>query len=890
MRYCIVIILSLWAKIVLASSDSLFAKRTYVTTFTPAPPHIDGLLEDEVWNAVAWASDFVQREPADGEAPTFQTAFKILYDAKNLYIAIRAYDNEPGQIARRMARRDGFDGDFVEVNIDSYFDKRTAFSFTLCASGVINDEAVSNNGENWDSSWDPIWWGKTRIDHLGWTAEMCIPLSQLRFPNSDNMVWGLQVLRYIFRKQERSYWQYIPQNSTGWVHLFGELHGLKGIRPQKQLEIMPYVVGMADRYPSEKNNPFATGKEQQLNVGGDAKIGITSDITLDLTVNPDFGQVEADPSQVNLSAFEVFFQERRPFFVESRNILEYPLSRGPVGGSFNIDNLVYSRRIGKNPSHFPLRKPNEYIRQPHNTRILGAAKLTGKNQKGFSFGLMEAFTEKTFATIDSMGMRRKEAVEPFTNYFVARAQKDYHDGKTVVGGIATAVHRHLDEPHLQFLLKEAYSTGIDFLHHFDNERKYFLSTNIAISHVKGSTEALRLIQTSNRRLFQRPDAHHLSLNPHRTSLTGHGGMIRLGKRGGGNYRYETGVTWRSPSLELNDIGFLRQADVIRHWAQVSYQQLKPNTYFRRIFSNISTKKAWDFSGKNTLQALSSEVSLQFHNLWWAGGGVEGIFKHISNNDLRGGPSIRYPGGLWTWAWVETNFAKKLYGNVGFSIFTPDQHYHRSLSVWSGIRHRLSNALELSFSPNLNWFFHELQYVQTVKTSTNETRYIVASIHQKTISAQIRLNMILRPNLSLQYYGQPFASVGYYDHFKKITNPSSSDYKNRFFTFTPAHVQPCENGELLFDENLDGTIDFKLWNPNFNFSQFRQNFVLRWEYVPGSVFFAVWAINGEAFDFQSRTTFANVAQFAGNTTSDAYQFYPIKAHHTFLVKYTYRFRA
>ncbi|HEY1005657.1 MAG TPA: DUF5916 domain-containing protein, partial [Sphingobacteriaceae bacterium] len=319
------------------------ARKIYTTRkANPTPPVIDGKLNDPVWNEVPWGENFTQRQPVDNAPPSERTAFKILYDDRNLYVAIRAFDRSPGEIVRRMSRRDGFEGDWVEINIDSYNDKRSAFSFTASVSGVKGDEAISNNGDFWDSSWDPIWYLKTSVDDQGWVAEIRIPLSQLRFAEKEDQVWGLQVNRKLFRKEETSNWQYIPQNSTGWVHLFGELHGLKGIRQQKQIEIQPYVVASAQTFEKQPGNPFATGNQSDVTTGLDGKIGITSDVTLDFTINPDFGQVEADPSQVNLSAFETFFEERRPFFIESRNILDYPLTLSVAGGNYTSDNLFYS--------------------------------------------------------------------------------------------------------------------------------------------------------------------------------------------------------------------------------------------------------------------------------------------------------------------------------------------------------------------------------------------------------------------------------------------------------------------------------------------------------------------------------------------------------------------
>ncbi len=322
-----------------AQNDSV---RFYTTAqLQGEAPHIDGKSDDPAWEQVPWSTDdFIQREPAAGAAPSVQTRFKILYDARNLYVLFKNLDPEPDKIVRRMSRRDGFDGDFVEINIDSYYDKRTAFSFTASVSGVKGDEYVSNDGNDWDANWDPIWYLATSINEEGWIAELRIPLSQLRFADKPEHVWGINITRHFFRNQERSNWQYIAPDAPGWVHLFGELRGIKGIKPQKQLEIQPYIVARTETFQKEEGNPFATGKQSGVDVGLDAKIGITSDITLDLTVNPDFGQVEADPSQVNLSAFRQFFQERRPFFIEGNNILNFPIVGFEENNLSTHDELV----------------------------------------------------------------------------------------------------------------------------------------------------------------------------------------------------------------------------------------------------------------------------------------------------------------------------------------------------------------------------------------------------------------------------------------------------------------------------------------------------------------------------------------------------------------------
>ena len=385
------------------TKSTVVPKRIYTTKFlgNEKPPVIDGLLDDAGWNIVEWTGDYIENQPDENTPPSEQTRFKITYDRKNLYLAFRCFDSQPDSIVRRLSRRDGFAGDWVEVNIDSYHDLRTAFSFTITAAGVKGDEFVSDNGNNWDGSWNPIWYAKTNIDDKGWTAEMKIPFSQLRFGKAKEQIWGIQSTRRFFRQEERSLWQRVPQDAPGWVSEFGELHGLIDLEPQKQLEIQPFGVLQYDTYPKEEGNRFRDGSDFKLNGGVDAKIGITNDLTLDLTVNPDFGQVEADPSAIALDGFEIFFREQRPFFVENNNIFNYQFSRSNAGDTFGADNLFFSRRIGRSPQSFP--DTDGFVDQPDNTTILGAAKFSGKTRNGWSIGVLESVTAREFAEIDENG-------------------------------------------------------------------------------------------------------------------------------------------------------------------------------------------------------------------------------------------------------------------------------------------------------------------------------------------------------------------------------------------------------------------------------------------------------------------------------------------------------
>ncbi len=851
--------------------------KSYTITWVKgAPPHIDGTLDDPAWQQVPWAGgDFRQINPDKGKPASVQTKFKILYDAKNLYVGIRCYDPEPGKIVRRMSRRDTFEGDLVEINIDSYNDKRTAFSFTASVSGVKGDEYVSNNGDDWDEGWDPIWYLKTSIDSEGWIAEFRIPLSQLRFANMEELTWGIEVMRFFFRKQERSLWQYIPPDAGGWVHLFGEMNGIKGVRPQKQLEIQPYVVAQTETYEPEPGDPFQPGKSSSLNYGLDAKIGITSDITLDLSVNPDFGQVEADPSQVNLSAYELYFQERRPFFIEGNNILTFPVSQ------FNNNNLFYSRRIGRppqtgaDPDETGADNTDEYVKPNKRSTILGAAKLTGKNKKGFSWGVLESVTDKEYARIDSLGERRNQVIEPMTNYFVSRAQQDINKGNTIVGAIFTATNRKLENDRVSWLHKDAYSGGIDFYHNW-KKRTYYMSGKGIFSHVRGSKEAIANTQLSSERFFQRPDNYHTEFDPDRTSLTGTGGQLVVGKKSG-NIISDLGVVWQSPELELNDIGFMSSTDDITQWFWMQCRQLTPKGLTRWRRFNINEWRSYDYGWRNLNQGFNVNAHAQWKNYWNTGGGITHNTHTISNGDLRGGPSMKYPGNMDYWGYFSTDYRKKLYAEFSFDFARGLEQYSRNDNLGLDVTFRPANAFNVTVSTSYTKNINSLQYVATAEGEDGRPRYVVAEIDQTVARMSIRMTYMLTPNISIQYWGQPFGTSGRYSKFKVIEDSRSRVYSERFSMLQVTDLS-AQDGGYGVDEDGNGMPDYSFAKPDFNFGQFRSNMVMRWEYIPGSTVFLVWTTerNGEFYDSH------------GGTRKNSFYF-PDKTHNIFLIKYTYRFR-
>ena len=436
-------------------------KKQYKATRISTTPVINGILDDDVWQEGSWIDDFTQNEPYNGKKPSQRTEFKILFDEDNLYVAVKAFDTSPDSIVNRLTRRDQVDGDFVGIIFDSFHDLRTGFLFAVSSAGVKFDQMFSNDGQNEDSSWDPNWWVKTSINSEGWVAEMKIPLSQVRFEKNSDEVWGLQLARILYRKNETSFWQHLPADAPGFIHMMGELTGLEQIEPRKIFDITPYTVAKTETFKAEPENPFrANGKLSKLNGGIDAKIGITNNMTMDLTINPDFGQVEADPSEVNLSAYETFFREKRPFFIEGNNITNFGLGIGD--GGVGNDNLFYSRRIGRRPQGYPDLNDGWNADVPTNTTILGAAKLTGKTKNGLSIGFVEAMTAEEKAEVDTVGGRMYETVEPFTNYLVGRVQKDFKDGNTIIGGIFTSTNRDLDDNLSDFMHKAAYTGGARF--------------------------------------------------------------------------------------------------------------------------------------------------------------------------------------------------------------------------------------------------------------------------------------------------------------------------------------------------------------------------------------------------------------------------------------------
>ncbi|UAM97485.1 DUF5916 domain-containing protein [Polaribacter litorisediminis] len=851
--------------------ENIIPKRIYTTKRLIKVPVIDGAILDDAWNAVEWSSDFTEKDPDEGTPPAYQTKFKVMYDAKYLYIAIRAFDAEPELIQQRLSRRDGFQGDRVNVIIDSYHDQRTAFVFTTTAAGVKGEELASQNGSNWDDSYNPIWYTNAKVDDKGWTAEMKIPFSQLRFGKAEEQIWGFNVNRTIFRFQERSLWQRIPNTQTGFISEAGELHGLKNLVPQKQLEIQPFTVLQQDIYPKEIGNPFKTGSDFSLNAGLDAKIGITNDLTLDLTINPDFGQVEADPGAIALDGFQIFFREQRPFFVENFNIFDFEFANGR-------DNLFYSRRIGRNPHRYATLNPGEFADVPQNSTILGAAKFSGKTRNGWSIGVLESVTANEYATIrQTDGTEREEIVEPMTNYFVARAQKDFNDRNSFIGGIFTATNRNLNG-NFNEMRTAGYTAGADFQHNW-KDREYYIEGNTIFSHVLGSTEAITATQQTLRHNFQRTDATHVSVDENKTSLTGTGGRVEIGKNGGGNWRYNGGVIWRSPELELNDVGFLRRTDEIIQFGNLRYLWQVPTDIYRNINLSLEQSSDYDFGGNLNGMQFEAQGRISYINNWSTNSGFGLSINSYDNFFLRGGPRWRMPDTSFLYFFLNSDNSKLFSFTLGYTNRRSSENVVGRDRFVIRTNYQPTDAFSMSFNIEYANLFDRTQYVTESSgiEVNNDTRYILGRIKNQTLTTTLRLNYSFTPDISLQFYGQPFISKGQYTDLNYVLNPLGESINDRISVYNEQQIS-FENDVYTIDENTNGITDYSFSNPDFSFVQLQTNLVARWEYIPGSELFLVWA--------RGSSGSAEVSDDLVDSVSD--QVFRAPANDTFLVKFTYRF--
>lgn len=625
---------------------------------------------------------------------------------------------------------------------------------------------------------------------------------------------------------------------------FGELNNLNDIPQQKQIQITPYSTGQVNHSELYVNHPtHMDNYDLDGDIGMDVKIGVTNNLTLDMTVNPDFGQVEADPAELNLSAFESYFQEKRPFFIEGGNIFHYPLGIGD--GEQSMNSLFYTRRIGRSPHYSAYwgEFGDGYITEPNSTRILGAAKLSGKTSNGISIGILDAITAKETAVINyEDGLEYNQTLEPLTNYFVNRVQKDFREGKTTLGGVVTAVNRKIEDEHLNWLHNDAYSGGIDFSHLF-NDNSYIILGGVSASHVLGSTDAILNTQTGPIHYFQRTDAEHLKVDSTATSLSGIANNLALFKVSG-EWRWGFGQWMFSPGFEANDLGYHRDVDKQIQFLWFSRQKNEPGKYIRNYQANSSIWHGTNFGQEFHSFGGNLNTNITFNNYWEIGSGVEIDGPGIHKTALWGGPAIDRDGGSSMWVFLSSDLRKDISFNVNLH-----QGGNKMGTRWEGRRTRINwrprQNLNLSVALHYNYqhdtWANWQDYQPKINEETGTKDYLLANFRQETLSSTFRLDWTLTPNLSLQYYGSPFVTAGIYDRFIKVIDPKGDDYDSRFYSFSDDELNYNETyGRWEIDEGSDGTVNYYIPNLDFNFRSFNSNLVLRWEFLPGSTLYAVWS--------------------------------------------------
>jgi hypothetical protein len=797
-------------------------RPSYEAVRATSSPVIDGDLGDAAWQNAVEITGFTQMDPEEGKPAKEQTRVRIAYDHDAIYFGLVMEDS--GRVTPLLARRDSDlnNGDYARISIDSQHDRLSGAAFVVNASNVQMDMVLYNDIYN-DTSWDAVWESATKIGAKGWTAEVRIPYSQLRFPDRPVHTWGFNVSRWTARTHESSRIVHTPKKESAFVSRFADLTGIEGIKPRRAFEIMPYGVGRSD-FRTRVDNPLVRSSEHGIDGGLDLKLGLTSSLTLTGTINPDFGQVEVDPAVLNLTQFETFFPEKRPFFTEGANVFDFGTGPADSRWGFNMrfPTFFYSRRVGRSPQGAV---SAQYADAPGETTILGAAKVTGKIGDGWTIGVLDAVTQSESGTFGSVrilsdGKREidqwKADVEPMTNYLVARATKEY--GKdSRAGFMFTSTNRRLSGDLEESLRADAYFGGIDGYTLF-RKKSWIFEWLAGGSLVEGTENAIAATQQSAARYYQRPDAGHVDLDATRTSLDGYVGRVMLGRQSG-KWRPNFQVQALSPGFEINDVGFLPRVDQVTSHAVLQYLDTDVKEHWRELSTWVSKYQNWNFDGDLTSNGVAFGSYMQFKNYWWteAWGGVRA--NAIDDQRTRGGPTVMGPGNVYAGLDIGSDSRK----NFSFDVWTEmidandggDQRWYG----WS-VTYRPSSAIRVSLSPRYGETTTGTQYVATRNAPdyapTYGKSYVFASLDQTQFDMGIRTEWTASARLSFQLYLQPFLASGDYHEFKQLVRPRDDEYAP-----------------------VDAPFD-----PDFNFRSVRGSAVVRWEFRPGSAMYLAWNENRE----------------------------------------------
>jgi hypothetical protein len=827
--------------------------------------HLDGQLEETVWDQAPPVTDFVQKEPLEGAPPTEAMEVRFLYDDDAIYVGVRMDSSDPEAIQAPMSRRDEVgEAEYIFVSLDTYLDHRTAYTFGVTASGVRMDQYHGSDSEdNADETFDPVWQARTRMDGTGWTAEFRVPFSQLRFNAASELVWGLNIRRATPTLNEDDYWVAVPKTERGWASRFGQLRGMEGIESPRRVELLPYVAGSSrvtgDRDPA---NPFDDGKNLEGRVGADLRLALGSNLTLEATVNPDFGQVEADPAEVNLSTLETIFSERRPFFQEGNRLLSGP-----------TDNFYYSRRIGVRPSG---PAEGDYIDYPETSTILGAGKLTGRLASGTSIGALAAVTaEESSRTFDrDTATSSRTRVAPRTTYAVSRVQQEFGTDRSTFGVQFTALQRDLPsgDPLANLLVRRAFTGAGDALLRFGNNA-YELETLIGFSHVGGEPAAIERVQRSRVHNFQRPDRlSGIRLDPTRRSLAGIKLQNSLNKVTGRHWLWGGSVNTDSPEFEPNDFGRLNDTSDIRLSANLDYRETVPGRLFRsyRINTSLSPITYWDRE-LGTQYFLNQSSDWTWLNFWTTSLGWSFTGRGQDPLLARGGPAMQVAR-RWSANGSLGNASSSQTRWSGSLSYSHDENGDTTREIKGSFSVRPAPAWQLSVEPKYNHELSSRQYVTQMDGGRPEAygrRYIFGVIERSTVSMAVRLNYTFKPDLNLDFYAEPFAASGRYDRFGELLAAGSRFL--RFYGEDPntTLTRQADGSWAVTDEGAS----FTLSNRDFNTRSFRSNLVLRWEYRPGSTLYLVWQQN--RFSSEATRDTAGLRAMVGSFSAPGDNFFAVK---------------
>ena len=806
---------------------------------------VDGRFDEPVWKTAPVIGEFVQREPAEGSEPSERTEARLAFDDSNLYVAIQAFDRQPGGIVGRLTRRDEKSpSDWVRVVIDSFHDRRTAYEFSVNPVGVKADRYYfSDNDEQADDGWDAIWDVQVAKDAEGWRAEFRIPFSQLRFSAAGGPI-GLAFVRELNRTRETVTWPLLARSVNGDVSQFGDVTGLRFGKAPKRLELVPYSLGQFVTSPDEDGNPLINTRDPGASVGVDLKYAVTPALTLTATLNPDFGQVEADPAALNLDAFELFFAERRPFFVEGSGVFRFNMdcNDGECTG------LLYSRRIGRAPQGELEPADDEFSTAPTNVTILGAAKLTGRAGP-FSVGALSALTQEERGVIASGLNRRRQVVEPMAVFNVLRARREFANNSNL-GMMFTQTSRRLT-PDTRFLAGQATTGGVDYDWRF--WRRYSVQGFWAGSRISGDAEAITRLQENAVHYFQRPDADYVDDDTAATLLKGHAANVSVQKISGERLRFAANYGYKSPGFESNDLGFQRRADekTINHWVQWRFNT--PGRFKRSYMINFNEWAGWNFGGDRLFSGGNVNMHWRWQNNWANGFGINVNAGGLRDRATRGGPGVKGNSNLGFWHYVDFDDRKPVFLGYNGFLFT-DHKGSTQIEANPKVTWRPRNALRFETGIRFRRNNDDAQWVDNVDDVEGRTHYVFGRLHQRTLGMTFRANYTMTANLSFQSYAEPYVSAGRYENYKELASPRAVAYADRYRPFA-------------YQDDAD-----------FNYRSFRTTNVLRWEFKPGSTLFAVWQQNREEeLDYGS---FRFGRDFGGT--------FGAPAKNVFLVKFAYWF--